>query len=572
MNIQFVGDPEPTLERLASGALDDPAHFERCRRETAARVRADMRQLRCTVGGSIRLFPHQERAVGRVVWELRGRAILADEVGLGKTIEAGMILKEYMLRGLVSRALVLVPPGLLGNWRAELARLGVGPLSDDFDAAGTGGVGVWLLSLARARTEPLAGQLAARQWDMLIVDEAHRLRDASSRSWRLVSAIRSRFLLLLTATPVQNDLKELFTLVTLLKPGQLSTYGAFRRRFMVDRHAVRDPDGLRRLLAEVMVRTTRRDTALPFPARRLLVLEAPLSSGEEGAYRAVLQLAREAYRRLGEDGVHLLPYVQLLRQVASHPRSGLPTVARLAAEREQDGAHPLGEHWPPIKRLREVAAALRRAPAVTGRMKVLGDWLAGVPGDEPIIVFTEFRRTQAWLARWLAACGVSCRLVHGGQDAAARAEAVEDVAGRGGVLISTDVGSEGHNWQWACTVVNFDLPWNPMRIEQRIGRVYRLGQTRDVMVANVVVPGTVEEYVVDLLHRKLGMFEQVIGDLDDVLGMDGRGWRRRLVDVILGSEDAADERRRVEALGEELASWRAVAAEAPGWTFLEKAL
>src|SRR5690606_12501695 len=96
------------------------------------------------------------------------------------------------------------------------------------------------------------------------------------------------------------------------------------------------------------------------------------------------------------------------------------------------------------------------------------DWLAGIPGDEPVIVFTEFRRTQGFLARWLTGCGVRCRIVHGGQDAAGRVEAVEDVARRGGVLISTDVGSEGHNWQWARTVVSFDLPWNPMRIEQRI--------------------------------------------------------------------------------------------------------
>src|SRR5690606_23536293 len=153
--------------------------------------------------------------------------------------------KEYMLRGLASRALILVPPGLVANWRAELGRLALAPVFDRFVEGEAEGPGIWLLSLARARSEPLAGQLTGRAWDVLIVDEAHRLRDPSSRSWQLVNAIRSRFLLLLTATPVQNDLKELFTLVTLLKPGQLSTYGAFRRRFMVDRHGVRDPEGLR---------------------------------------------------------------------------------------------------------------------------------------------------------------------------------------------------------------------------------------------------------------------------------------------------------------------------------------
>src|SRR5690606_32115349 len=158
----------------------------------------------------------------------------------------------------------------------------------------------------------------------------------------------------------------------------------------------------------------------------------------------------------------------------------------------------------------------------TGRTEGLIHWLGQVPRDEKVIVFTQFRRVQCLLARRLSSEGWRCHLVHGGQTAADRDQQLAEFMNDGQVLIASDAGNQGHSWQWARIVINFDLPWNPMRIEQRIGRVYRLGQERDVQVVNVVTPGTVEEYVVYLLHRKLGMFEQVIGDLDDVLGMDGQ--------------------------------------------------
>ncbi len=188
---------------------------------------------------------HQVETVRKVLKQFRGRVLLADEVGLGKTIEAGMVLKEYALRGMAERALVLVPASLVGQWREELeTKFGLtfattyDPLlRDDPDA-------FWaqprvIASIASARRKEHAERLASRQYDLVIVDEAHHLRDRSSASWKLVDALNKRFLLLLSATPVQNDLVELYTLLTLLEARHLQDPGRLPIRPYDARQAAR---------------------------------------------------------------------------------------------------------------------------------------------------------------------------------------------------------------------------------------------------------------------------------------------------------------------------------------------
>ncbi|MBE3597690.1 MAG: DEAD/DEAH box helicase family protein [Limnochordaceae bacterium] len=192
--------------------------------------------LYCLEAMPVRLFAHQQAAVQRAVGPLQGRAILADEVGLGKTVEAGAILKELMLRGRVRRALVLAPAALVRQWHAELLRhcairACIHPRPDH----GWDRPEVVLASLQTARRSPHAEAIAGLPWDIVIVDEAHRLHRASSAAFRLVAAVRKRALLLITATPVQNDLHELYHLVSLLRPGQLGTPRTFRREFTRDR-------------------------------------------------------------------------------------------------------------------------------------------------------------------------------------------------------------------------------------------------------------------------------------------------------------------------------------------------
>ena len=208
-------------------------------------------------------FPHQVAACLRVLRDFGGRGILADEVGLGKTIEAGIVLKEYVLRGAVRSALVLVPASLCEQWRSELW--------DKFEldfVVSRGPAGQWgrhpfvISSLETARHERHRKRVRGADYDMVVVDEAHRLRNHQTLGWRFLNELNPRYMLLATATPVQNDLRELYNLVTLVRPGTVGTFSQFRRDFLSghDKRTPRNTPKLRRLLQSVMIRTRRADT------------------------------------------------------------------------------------------------------------------------------------------------------------------------------------------------------------------------------------------------------------------------------------------------------------------------
>ena len=191
----------------------------------------------------IETFWYQVETVRKVLKQFRGRVLLADEVGLGKTIEAGMVLKEYLLRGMVDSVLVLAPASLVGQWREELETKFDIPCATTHDALLRSDPDrFWnqkclIASLALARRSEHAARLIGRSFDLVIVDEAHHLRDRTSQSYKLVDALNKRFLLLLSATPVQNDLTELYNVLTLLKPGIFKTLKEFRRRLYDARQA-----------------------------------------------------------------------------------------------------------------------------------------------------------------------------------------------------------------------------------------------------------------------------------------------------------------------------------------------
>src|SRR2546429_9857939 len=187
-----------------------------------------------TLRGVVR-YPHQERTGLRVLREMRGRAILADEVGLGKTIEAGLLLKEYTIRGLVRRALILTPASLTGQWREEMES------KFELPFAVLRSVGDWerrpllVASIDTAKRDPHRASAQRTSWDLVIVDEAHRLKNRLSVNWRFVAGLSKKYMLLLTATPVQNGMDELVNPVSLLKPGALRTYEGFIDRYVGSR-------------------------------------------------------------------------------------------------------------------------------------------------------------------------------------------------------------------------------------------------------------------------------------------------------------------------------------------------
>ena len=183
-------------------------------------------------------LPHQIETVRKVLRQFRGRVLLADEVGLGKTIEACLLLREYLLRGLAKRVLILVPSPLVSQWQEELSSkfqldFTVPPRTSESDRPefwkGTERV---LASLSFVKGKKRAALVAAEPWDLVIVDEAHHCKNRSTQNWQVVNSLQRRFMFLLTATPVQNDLVELYNLLTLLSPGHLKTEAAFKKQFV----------------------------------------------------------------------------------------------------------------------------------------------------------------------------------------------------------------------------------------------------------------------------------------------------------------------------------------------------
>lgn len=447
-------------------------------------------------------YPHQLETARRVVEELDGRAILADEVGLGKTLEAGLILKEYQLRGQVERALILTPPTLVWQWYQELReKLEIQPIiqrhPSDWERPG-----VILGSIDLAKRSPHREILASQSFDLVIVDEAHKLKNPRTQNHQLVQSIPRKYTLLVTATPVQNGLEELFHLTSLLRPGQLGTYRTFQSAFMIDRHTPRAPEELRRILSRVMIRHRRREVVKDLPERRVETILVDPTDEERALYQAVTELVQEGYRRFGSLG-GILPLITLQRELVSSTDAACATLERMKADGTLD---PATVGW--------LLAQARSVPRQAKLERCL-ELIRHTEGQ--VILFTEYRATQRLLLERLQAEGVPALAFDGSLSASRKAYVRELFRRYGQVLVSTDSGAEGLNFQFCHQVIHYDLPWNPMRLEQRIGRVHRLGQSRPVQVWTLAVRDSVEAYMLYLLHQKIRLFEEVIGDLEAIL-------------------------------------------------------
>jgi SNF2 family DNA or RNA helicase len=493
----------------------------------------------------VKHFWYQLETVRRILRDFRGRVLLADEVGLGKTIEACLALKEYWVRGLVRRALILTPSSLVGQWVEELSA----KFRLDAAAAEPGrhtgdGDGFWTSHPIIVASLPIARQPANRailtriDYDLVVVDEAHRLKRRSTAAWQLVNEIKKRFLFLLSATPVGNDLTELYNLILLLRPGVLSTETRFRHDYgRLD--ALQEParrDKLRALLREVMVRNTRAHIDLRLP-RRLAATVVVQPSDQEAAYLGdVSAWIRRQYT--GAGALDRLALMTLQQQAGS---SG----AALALGLQRAGAE--GE-W--IRRAQDTREYLAAKP------KALVDLLQR--SSDKAIVFTRFLATLEEVRTALEVAGFATAVFHGGLSAAQRDYAIAAFASDARVLVSTDVGAEGRNLQFCRTVVNYDLPWNPAAIEQRVGRVHRIGQTRDVYVFNLCLRGSIEEQILRVLHDKINLFELVAGEMEMILGEldEEQDFASLVMDLWVRSGAEGDRERTFDALSERLATAR----------------
>jgi superfamily II DNA or RNA helicase len=456
-------------------------------------------------------FHYQLDTVRRVLRDFRGRVLLADEVGLGKTIEACLTLKEYWLRGLVRKALILTPPSLVGQWMDELtSRFGLTPAAADASALRRDGqlwtcLALVVTSLPFARQPVHHEQLCAIDYDLVIVDEAHMLKNRSSASWQLVNGLKKRFLLLLSATPVGNNLTELYNLILLLRPGLLQTEARFRREYgqaSALMQATRR-EKLRGLLREVMVRNTRAHIDLKLPRRLAATQIVPPTPGEAEVLRNLTAIVRGRYDSASSADRWRLTMLQM--------QAGSGLAALRFGLRDRPNRGDPGE-------LDAVAAIVDRLGESARSAKVEALIALVRRSDEKKIVFTRFRATLDELHVALATAGHRVSIFHGGLSMADKEAAVAAFEADSEILLSSEVGGEGRNLQFCRTVINYDLPWNPVTIEQRVGRVHRIGQTRDVFVFNLCLAGSVEERILSILHDKINLFELVAGEIEMILG------------------------------------------------------
>jgi len=504
------------IEISGSEASSDPAAF---------RLRAELVRLSLFEGfdellclpalQGVEAHWYQVETVRKVLKQYRGRVLLADEVGLGKTVEAGMVLKEYALRGMAERILILVPASLVGQWRDEMAaKFGIECATSHDALLRSDPVQFWaqprvIASIATARRKEHAGLLAGLGYDVVVVDEAHHLRDQASASWRLVNSLRKRFLLLLSATPVQNSLLELYNLLTLLQPGIFKTPKEFRAAYMVPGKP-REPanrERLRDLMRGVMVRNTRALAALRMPRRHASTLRAVPDAAEAACYAELTALVREMAAGGGASGgqaSHRLSLQHLLTAAGSSPAASAAAIARFAER------HPKDARWTALlARTRAIAAGAKEA--------ALMRLLAQNPAEKKL-VFVHHRDSLTHLAGRLEREGTPFAMFSGDMTGPAKDAAVEAFRGHVPLLLCTESGGEGRNLQFCNTLVNFDIPWNPMAIEQRIGRIDRIGQAREVFVFNLVAAGTIEDAVLRILDEKINMFELVVGEVGAILG------------------------------------------------------
>lgn len=565
----FSPEAREQLERLLTAEPCTEDWFRLRRRAEELALTPGFDRLIALDQNRIEELPHQIDVAMRVLRPpMRGRAVLADEVGLGKTIEAGLILKELIVRGLARRVLVVVPASLVAQWQAELQT----KFLEKFATPTT--PGEWrrtaraIVSYHRAISKRHRSEIMKHEWDLVIVDEAHKIKNEKSASHKLIRDLEKNFLLLLTATPLQNNLRELYNLITLLRPGQLGTWSDFRKRFLVrgDPRRAKDPQELRELTASVMVRTRRSSVAhdINLPPRHPVHPEIILTVEEAELYRItvgfVRRLYREGFLQDGGDGadmrrrrrtgrgIFVLELMRLCQRLTSSPHALASSLRRLA---EGDLVNPDFRHH--ARRLAEHADGIQTLCKLVALERIIGDT------DDRLIVFSEHLPTLKLIHHRVRDLGRPAIVFQGGLSLAQRIERLERFRNEPrGVFVATRAGTEGLNLQFCNRLVNYELPWNPMVVEQRIGRIHRIGQTREAYIISLAAAGTIESHILRILDQKIQLFRLVVGELDVILGDYGGGVKleKSIGEAFLAAGSEVDFERFLDGLGQQIEASR----------------
>ncbi|MHA1785538.1 MAG: DEAD/DEAH box helicase [Candidatus Helarchaeota archaeon] len=482
---------------------------------------------------NITLYPHQLEGVEMILKEMNSRTLLADEVGLGKTIEAGTVLTELMIRGLVNNTLIVVPSSLVEQWYDEMLekfnlKFQVNATSkSDWSAPYI----ITSINVAIHNTQ----KLLKHKWDMVILDEAHSIKNRKTKGWNLFNRIDKKYVLFLTGTPMHNKLEELYNLATVIRPGLLGTPRQFKKKFIGENpRDCKDPMELRRLISQIMVRRRRKELKeLKFPERIANTIQFKLTPDEHEIYEKISNFTINKYKEIIKTEKKLkspknkiksrkkirnlwiekFTLMILQRRACSSSLSTYRTLQNMINNRKEKNFQL--EFIPFLEEMETKTASLinKKGQKYLNLKKILDKLPA------KCVVFTEFSDTLDYISKFLLEEGFEVSIFSGKLSSKKRAKVIEEFREKTQILLSTDSGSEGLNLQFSNVLINYDLPWNPMRVEQRIGRIHRLTQAYDeVFIYNFCTEKTIEEYVLKVVFEKIGMFKTILGDIEDILG------------------------------------------------------
>ncbi len=513
-------------------------------------------------------LPHQLHVLNRVMANNNIRYILADEVGLGKTIEAGMVIKELKARGLVKRTLVVCPTGLVTQWSTEMQEKfhekfqvilpsdydTIRRLTDSDDVYGQYSQVIspmdsikpiekhagWTEERVEQYNQERIYSIINSGWDLIIIDEAHRVAGSSSDVARYklgyLLSEASPYLLLLTATPHNGKTEPFLRLVRLLD----------KEAFPNAKSVVKEQ------VAPFLIRTEKREAIdnngnLLFKNRVTHLVELTWDERhtyQRQLYELVTSYVSETYNKALRNRKKNMCLIFLLiimqRMVTSstaairqslerrleilktqNTKLGSLTEQDLAALDIEDGVEDALQAISldmeeEIGELESIIATAKQAEFQHPDVKVETlentiDALLNADRNQKIIIFTEFVATQEYLQRLLVSMGYSVTILNGRMSIEERNAALREFRDNTNIFISTDAGGEGLNLQFSNIIINYDLPWNPMKIEQRCGRVDRIGQTRDVQIFNFIVTDTIENRVREVLEEKLSVILKEMG-------------------------------------------------------------
>lgn len=501
----------------------------------------------------VKLLDHQLSAAHRAITSMGRGLLFADEVGLGKTIEIGMVLKELDLRDTRDSFLILTPAQLAPQWQQELDEKFDLDFVCNYDDAfqGFADHDKIVASIDTAKSGRYIKDVLSRRWDAVVLDEAHYVRNEDTKRYSLIEQIEYGEAFFATATPIQNDITDLYNIINLIRPGLLGTRTEFENRYVTDGDdtQIKNADDLQRKLDRVMIRNRREETDIDFTNREVRTNTFNPTDAEQALYEAVTEYVQSNYS--SDDAKHLV-LLLLQKEVVSSPSAVLSTVNKWLND---EGSMTISKRE--RQQLREIKQAATGISDTTKqrRLREVVETIHEQLDTTRVVVFTQFRQTQQEVAESARKLDQPVHVVNGDCSSTEKEAIVSDFEDEGGVLVATDSISEGRNMQFCNVMVNYDLPWNPMKVEQRIGRIDRIGQERDVHVFNLALTDTVEEHVLDKLYEKINLFTQSIGGLREILSRmekSGTDFERAVFDRVRTADDRVELENNFEEMAVDL--------------------